>query len=443
MGFTTLTDRTATQWRAAEFANTVPYGPRVLIACPDSRPPAYQAVIGLNRFGLLDQFLTGFYYPAEHRIAGLIRRVAPRRYGRHERILRKRFHPEIPSDRVCTTWSFDLALAIENRVSVLRRSLARWRTRQFDHWLMRRIERTRPDVVFIFSDVGSEFTLPRCRELGIPTVLSVVHGDVNEEIEVLERESCRAPEFMPIYLGDGCLDRNELNWLHDRRRNDAYWADRILVPSDHLASAYERQGTGRDRLRVIPYAADLQRFTPATNKEHNSSCTFLFAGGITQRKGIGYLLQAWQRLRRPGWRLQLLGALPSHFAPLTDYLDGVEWLGRVPHGEVPALMASADVFVFPSLFEGSAVVTYEALACGLPSIVTPAAGSVVRDGIEGLIIPPGDVDALALAMADLGSSPDRRAMMARSARQRAEEFSWERYHAALVAVVTELDRSLA
>ena len=50
-------------------------------------------------------------------------------------------------------------------------------------------------------------------------------------------------------------------------------------------------------------------------------------------------------------------------------------------------MAAADVFVFPSLFEGSAVVTYEALACGLPSVVTPSAGSVVRDGAEGFLVP--------------------------------------------------------
>ena len=57
------------------------------------------------------------------------------------------------------------------------------------------------------------------------------------------------------------------------------------------------------------------------------------------------------------------------------------------HADVPARMARADVFVFPSLFEGSAVVTYEAIACGLPSIVTPEAGSVVRDGVEGFLVP--------------------------------------------------------
>ena len=139
---------------------------------------------------------------------------------------------------------------------------------------------------------------------------------------------------------------------------------------------------------MIPYAADTTRFRPLAEKRHEATCTFLFAGGITQRKGIKYLLEAWRRVRRPGWKLQLVGALPLDPGPLTAYLGEVEHLGRVAHAEMSSLLAAADVFVFPSLFEGSAVVTYEALACGLPSIVTPGAGAVVRDGCEGVPMVP-------------------------------------------------------
>ena len=142
-----------------------------------------------------------------------------------------------------------------------------------------------------------------------------------------------------------------------------------------------------------------------TEKHHGPDCTFLFAGGISHRKGIKYLLEAWRRIRRPGWRLQLLGPLPADLGPLEPYLDLVEPLGRVSHAEMPARMASADVFVFPSLFEGSAVVTYEALACGLPSVVTPNAGSVVRDGIEGFVVPASQVDGLAAGWNSSGMTP--------------------------------------
>jgi glycosyltransferase involved in cell wall biosynthesis len=189
---------------------------------------------------------------------------------------------------------------------------------------------------------------------------------------------------------------------------------------------------------VIPYAADCRSFRPLAGKRPGADCTFLFAGGISQRKGIKYLLEAWRRIRRPGWRLQLLGALPADTGALAPYLDLVEPLGRVSHAEMPERMAAADVFVFPSLFEGSAVVTYEALACGLPSVVTPDAGSVVRDGIEGFIVTPRNIDDLADRMEQLGLDPELRAQMAGAARSRALAFDWPRYHAAVLAAVGDL-----
>ena len=239
----------------------------------------------------------------------------------------------------------------------------------------------------------------------------MVHGDVREEQQVLEREAETSPEFLPIYLGNGRLDLEELDWLHERRLRDLALADRVVVPSEHIAESHR---AARDAARAGPRDPLRGRLpaVPATHRQaHGAECTFLFAGGISQRKGIKYLLEAWRLIRRPGWRLQLLGPLPKDIAPLRPYLETVEPLGQVAHAEMPARMAQADVFVFPSLFEGSAVVTYEALACGLPSVVTPDAGSVVRDGIEGFLVGPRDIDALASRMEQLGSDPALRDQM--------------------------------
>lgn len=416
---------------------------RVRIACPDARPPAYQAVVACARAGMLDGFVTGYYYRGgPPRWLG---RVAPSSVARLDGFLRRRQEQGIPPDRVGSCLSFDLALAVERRLGAsrpaARHALARWRTRHFDRQLARDLARHRPEAALIFSDVGSEFALPACREHGVTAILSMVHGDVREEKLVLEREAESAPDFFPIYLGDGPVDRRELDWLHERRLLDIAAADRILVPSEHIAGELERHGTPRERIAVIPYAADVRRFVPDPAKRHGDSCTFLFAGGITQRKGIKYVLEAWRRVRRPGWRLQLLGALPADPGPLRPYLDDVELLGRLPHAEVPARMAAADVFVFPSLFEGSAVVTYEALACGLPSIVTAEAGSVVRDGREGLVVPARDIESLAAAMERLGCDSSLREQLARAARARAEDFDWPRYHAAVLAAIETAVRS--
>ena len=417
--------------------------PQTLVACPDARPPAYQAAVALAEAGMLDRFVTGFYYKGHGRASQVARQLVPCQFPRVRRQLMRRHERRIPGDRVTALWTYDAALQLEAKLARQRpgsqHAVARWRTRRFDRATARAIRSRRPEAAFLFSDVGSDLALPTCRRLGIPTVLSMVHGDVREERLVLDEEARHSPDFFPIYLGDGRLDLQELDWLHQRRLRDIALADRILVPSDHIAAELARHGTPPDRIAVVPYAADTKRFRPDPGKVPAlDRCTFLFAGGITQRKGIKYLLEAWRLVRRPGWTLQLLGALPSDPGPLRPYLGEVEHLGRVGHGEMPAKMAGADVFVFPSLFEGSAVVTYEALACGLPSIVTPGAGSVARDGEDGIVVPPRDVAALAAAMARLGASPDLRDRMAASARARAEAFDWPRYHTAVVAEVARV-----
>jgi alpha-maltose-1-phosphate synthase len=414
----------------------------VLVACPDARPPAYQAVIGLGRAGLLREFVTASYYDPAGLPARLARRIAPARFERIERLLLRRHDAEIPADRVRAHPSYDLAIRLESRLASrwprTRRAVARRRTERFDDRLSRIVDRSGPGALLAFSDVGSGRSLPLCRRQGIPSILSMVHGDVREELEVLAEEAERSPDFLPIYLGNSRLDREDLAWLHDRRLRELDLADRVVVPSDHIAAALVRHGTPRDRVRVVPYAADCRRFRPVADKHHAASCTFLFAGGISQRKGIKYVLEAWRMIRRPGWRLQLLGPLPRELGPLRPYLDEVELMGRVGHSEMPARMAAADVFVFPSLFEGSAVVTYEALACGLPSVVTPGAGSVVRDGVEGFLVPPRDVESLAGRLEQLGGDPTLRERMSVDARARALSFDWPRYHAALLEVVRDL-----
>jgi glycosyltransferase involved in cell wall biosynthesis len=406
----------------------------VLVACPDARPPAFEAVVGLAAAGRLKRFCTATYHDADGPMARVGRRLAPAL----ERRLRRRHHAAIPSRRVASMPWVDLAGSVENRLgdTKARRALARWRTRRFDRAVARAVERLRPSALLTFSDVGTEFALPACRRLGIPTVLSVVCGDPREERVVLEREAERSPEFFRLYLGDGRLDRAALAWLHDRRLCELERADRVVVPSDHLAETLASHGTPRERIAVIPYAADTNRFRPDPAKRPDPRrCTFLFAGGITQRKGIKYLLEAWRLVRRPGWALRLLGPIPREPGPLATALDEVEWLGRVGHADVPARMASSDVFVFPSLFEGSAVVTYEALASGLPCVVTPEAGSVVRDEEEGYLVPPADPEALAERMERLGRDAALRAEMSARARARAEAFDWPRYQRALNAEI--------
>ncbi|HEY65970.1 MAG TPA: glycosyltransferase family 4 protein, partial [Caldilineae bacterium] len=135
----------------------------------------------------------------------------------------------------------------------------------------------------------------------------------------------------------------------------------------------------------------------------------------------------------------LVGRPSAEFLPiLARYRDlpGLRLIGYVT--DPVAVYQQADVFTFPTIEEGSALVTYEALACGLPVVTTPNAGSVVRDGVEGFIVPTRDVEALVAVLERLRADERLRLGIGWAARQRAEAFTWERYETSLARICTAI-----
>jgi glycosyltransferase involved in cell wall biosynthesis len=155
---------------------------------------------------------------------------------------------------------------------------------------------------------------------------------------------------------------------------------------------------------------------------------------------VPYLLEAWRRLAWKDAELWIAGQNKLSAELRTKYgvLSRVRFLGHVSNPV--QVFQNADAFVFPSLAEGSALVTYEALACGLPVLTTPNAGSIVRDGVEGFIVPIRDVDALANRLEQLRTDERLRKEMSKAARVRAEAYTWDRYGDTLVEAITKLVR---
>jgi glycosyltransferase involved in cell wall biosynthesis len=111
--------------------------------------------------------------------------------------------------------------------------------------------------------------------------------------------------------------------------------------------------------------------------------------------------------------------------------DNIRVVGFVPDPE--NYLSQSTVHIFPSQWEGSAKVTYEAAACGLPQITTREAGDLVRDGVEGIIVQPGDVDAIAAAIAHLHTHPEIVDQMGSAARRRVvENFTWDHFRTRLL-----------
>jgi glycosyltransferase involved in cell wall biosynthesis len=221
-------------------------------------------------------------------------------------------------------------------------------------------------------------------------------------------------------------------------------ADRILVGSSYAKDSFVHEGVDPAKLVVAPYGVDLATFHPGPPPTPGPAGAFnaIFVGQLSQRKGISYLLEGYRRFRKADTRLTLVGNAPRTSAPLRRYADLYR---HVPHQTRPALAAlyrESDVFVFPTLLEGMPLVVLEAMACGLPVITTAnGPGDIVRDGVDGFIVPARDADVISERLERLYRDPELRATMGRNASARAREFDWPAYtdraFAALTSVSSE------
>jgi glycosyltransferase involved in cell wall biosynthesis len=186
------------------------------------------------------------------------------------------------------------------------------------------------------------------------------------------------------------------------------------------------------RLRVIPHGVDLDRFRPSAASANGGELRLLAVGRLVEKKGFDVLLEAAARLQVP-FRLRLVGEGPDRErlagAVRTAGLeDRVELVGERTHVELPVEYAAADIVVVPSIADSSGDrdglpnVVLEAMASGRP-VVASGVGAIatgVEHGDTGILVPPGDREALAAAIAELAHSPERRDRLGRAGRARVE-----------------------
>jgi glycosyltransferase involved in cell wall biosynthesis len=146
----------------------------------------------------------------------------------------------------------------------------------------------------------------------------------------------------------------------------------------------------------------------------------LTIGEIGLRKGAPYVLGAAKLLQGRA-QFRMVGSINIRPEALQQLQAHLEVLGPVPRCDILSHYAWADVFLLPSLCEGSAEVTYEALACGVPVIATPNTGSMVCDGLDGFIVPIRDKEAIAAKLDLLMNNPGLLEEMSRGARLRARQ----------------------
>jgi len=210
----------------------------------------------------------------------------------------------------------------------------------------------------------------------------------------------------------------------------------VVVLSEKAAESFRAANFPDEKLFYLPRGVDVERFKPGSEPDGRKRPPIfraIFSGALIERKGVHHLLEAWHRLNLRDAELWLLGSVHDEAKPYLKKFgkENVRVLGF--KRDLENYLDQGSVYVFPSRLEGSAKTIYEAAACGLPMITTREAGDVVRDGVEGIIVQPGDVDAIAAAIEHLYRHPEIVASMSAAARQRAvENFTWDHYRTRLL-----------
>jgi glycosyltransferase involved in cell wall biosynthesis len=240
------------------------------------------------------------------------------------------------------------------------------------------------------------------------------------------------------------LSRNprSIEQIEDGRQRDRLKhavADLIVVPSDFVRQAVLDLGAGASRIAVVPYGIERRWFQ---GKAETVKGRALFVGSVNLLKGSHYLADAARLLARRKVSCDVRVVGPFAADTIRDPLfSGPTYIGQIPRAEVHKEFLAADVLVLPTLCDSFALVQLEAMACGVPVIATSNCGVVVRDGIDGIIVPVRSGAALADAIERIITDRNSRETMSKNAREQAAAFSWERYEERLVSALLKLQPS--
>jgi len=201
-------------------------------------------------------------------------------------------------------------------------------------------------------------------------------------------------------------------------------SDQILVPSTYCFNTSIALSCDQQKIKLVPYGIPDHWFNLVPEPQRGR---LLFVGQVGLRKGCHVLAEACRILTSRGINFECRIVGPALVDISNPLFQGPHYLGQVPRSQVAEEFRRADIFILPTLAEGMALVHLEALACGVPVITTPNCGSVVRDGLEGFIIPIRDSISLADCIQKVLTNRELRNQLSSGARQRAAEYTWKCY----------------
>jgi glycosyltransferase involved in cell wall biosynthesis len=300
---------------------------------------------------------------------------------------------------------------------------APWFARRYDHWVASQLEEG--PATFIGWSGQCRASLGRARDLGMTTIVERGSAHIEVQRDLLAAEFDRAglrPVLPHPAVVEAELAEYEL-------------ADFVQVPSEFARRSFVERGVDPAKILVNAYGVELGAFSPPAREP--AGFRVLFCGRASVQKGIGHLLAGFAALDAPDAELWIQGAVEQDAdrfrAECTD--ERVKWLGHRPQHDLPSVYREAHVFCLPSIQDGFGLVVPQAMASGLPVVVTSSTGAadMVREGVDGHVVPPGDASAITATLRGLYADRERLRTMSVAAAERVRSgWSWSDYGARAV-----------
>jgi glycosyltransferase involved in cell wall biosynthesis len=287
-----------------------------------------------------------------------------------------------------------------------------------------------PHDVFVGYSYDSLEALRTERTRGIFTVVDQIDpGAFEHELVVEESKRWKSYAIAEAPPPEAYFCRNRQEWQA---------ADVIVVNSEWSKQALISSGAPKNKLEVLPLAYEADMVEPPRRVHHETgNLRVLWLGTVCVRKGIQYLVEAARLLVSHPIEFLVGGSLEIPAAAIREAPRNMRFLGQVPRSQARKFYQQGDVFVLPTISDGFALTQLEAMAHGLPVVVTPNCGQVVEDGATGFVVPPRDVEALAQALLRFVRDRTLPAKMAPLCHEAAREFSIANCGARLVEIINK------
>jgi len=352
-------------------------------------------------------------------------RILPAAIGR----LTERIPHGVPVNRVSAFTQFGWAYAIRRsraKSATEATAVNLWAGKRFCELICNKGFRAASGI-YTFNSAGLE-VMRAARSSGLRCVMEQTIAPRRIERNLLDEERKRLPRWeleSNDALSDEFISREEAEW-------DA--ADIILCGSEFVREGIVQIGGPAERCRVVPYGVDVH-FPQRSFTARAGPMRVLTVGQVGLRKGSPYVLEAAKALKKEAV-FRMVGSIGVSPEAEAELRENIELTGPVPRSEILRHYTWADVFLLPSICEGSATVTYEALAAGLPVICTPNAGSLVSDGADGFVVPIRDAGAVSQALSYFIAQPLRIGIFGAHAVARARELSIAGYSERLLGALS-------